>query len=93
MERIAGQRFMQHLLVNCHADVDSGTRFRCSNRNSQIVECFLENGPTNEELSFAKDHQLNSLPFGLETASMEMAQRVRAHLLGRAFLSMREKFR
>ena len=83
--------FRKHLLVNSHADVDSEHVLDATIEIHRLWDVFLENGPTDEELSFAKDHQLNSLPFGLETASMEMAQRVRAHLMGRAFLSMQEK--
>ena len=83
--------FRKHLLVNCHADVDTEHVLDAAIEIQSLWNIFLEDGPTDEELSFAKDHHLNSLPFGLETASMEMAQRVRAHLLGRVFLSMEEK--
>ena len=47
-------------------------------------ERFIDEGLTDEELEFIRQHHLKSLPFSTETASLQAAQRIRQHLEGRA---------
>ena len=43
---------------------------------------FVDEGLSDEEALFARDHLLHGQPFAMETASMVVAQRVRARLVG-----------
>lgn len=47
-------------------------------------ERFAADGLDDAELAFARDHLAKSFPFSVETAGLQVAQRVRARLLGRA---------
>ena len=66
-----------------HTDVDADRVDHAFNLLNETLEDYVANGPSEAEFDFAKSSILKGLPFGLETASMEVAQRVRLQLLGR----------
>lgn len=49
----------------------------------ESLDTLARDGITEAEFDFGKQHILKGMPFGLETASMEAAQKVRLALLGR----------
>ncbi len=53
-------------------------------------ERFVEHGLTEDELNFIRDHHIRALPFSRETAALEVAQRMRAHLEGRRSMDLAE---
>ena len=66
-----------------HADVNSEKIDEAVGSLNALIDEFIVNGPTEAEFTFAQSAILKGMPFGLETASMEAAQRVRLRLLGR----------
>ena len=66
-----------------HTDVDAERVDEAVLLLNELLDEFTANGPTPEEFAFARSAILKGMPFGLETASMESAQRVRLRLLGK----------
>ncbi len=66
-----------------HADVASDRIDEGVSVLLESLETLAQDGITDAEFSFGKQHVLKGMPFGLETASMEAAQKVRLAILGR----------
>ena len=66
-----------------HTDVDTQRIDEALIILTDLLDTYAKEGPRHEEFEFARNAILKGIPFGLETASMEVAQRVRLRLLGR----------
>lgn len=67
----------------CHADVDSDRIDEGVSVLLESLDTLSSDGITESEFVFGKKHILKGMPFGLETASMEVAQKIRLAMLGR----------
>lgn len=66
-----------------HADVSAEKVDEAVVSLNALIDEFMAKGPTEPEFTFAQSAILKGMPFGLETAAMEAAQRTRLRLLGR----------